>query len=86
MILNINSADTPGIIHNVVYDLTKFNLNIEAINSYITSAPMSGIDLFNLKVRFSIPNNNNLFDIINSYEYETKLLKKLKNNLIEYPI
>jgi len=73
MILNISSADTPGIIHNVVNDLTTLDMNIKDINSYITPAPITGINLFNLKVRFS-NNNNNLLDIINSYEYEIKLL------------
>ena len=80
MILNISSADTPGIIHNVVNDLTKLDMNIKDINSYITPAPMTSINLFNLKVRFSNNNNNNnnLLDIINSYEYEIKLLKKIE--------
>tara|TARA_B100000902_G_scaffold87487_1_gene91554 strand:+ start:2270 stop:2809 length:540 start_codon:yes stop_codon:yes gene_type:complete len=77
MILSISSADTPGIIHNVVNDLTKLDMNIKDINSYITPAPMTGINLFNLKVRFA-SNNNNLVDIINSYEYEIKLLKKIE--------
>ena len=79
MILHINSADTPGIIHNVVSDLSKLNIDIDNINSFVTPAPMSGIELFNLRIKLSLPENNHLINInsiLENYDYEKDLIYK----------
>lgn len=53
--LEIVSMDHPGIIQNVVSILHGHNVNIQNLDTRVTSAPLSGAPLFDLILEASVP-------------------------------
>ena len=61
--INVSMADTPGIIHETTKILAENNLDISELSSDITPAPISGNDLFNLKIIAEGKPNINKYNI-----------------------
>lgn len=52
--VKINCSDNTGIIHSTIEKIEKINGNIINMNSYSTKAPLTGSDLFEMDVIFTI--------------------------------
>jgi glycine cleavage system transcriptional repressor len=53
--LEVTSMDHPGIVKEVVHLLHLFRVNIEAMDTRVTRAPLSGAPLFNLRLEAAVP-------------------------------
>lgn len=53
--LEVASMDHPGIVQKVVAVLHRRNVNIESLDTQVTSAPLSGAPLFDLTLEASVP-------------------------------
>ena len=58
--LEIVGADRPGIVREITAALARAGVNVEEFSSEITSAPMSGENLFKAQARLQLPENCNL--------------------------
>ena len=72
MNININQADTPGIIHRTTNILSKNEIDIKELISDIDYSPFSNIPLFNLSIEADVPSRikigklyNEIIDINN---------------------
>ena len=55
--LEIIGADRPGIVREITSALAKAGVNVEEFSSEITSAPMSGENLFKATARLQLPDH-----------------------------
>ncbi len=53
--LEVIAMDHPGIVQKVVSVLHRHNVNIESLNTEVTSAPLSGAPLFDLTLEAAVP-------------------------------
>ena len=53
--LEVVSMDHPGIVQKVVSVLHQHNVNIESLDTKVTSAPLSGTPLFDLILEAAVP-------------------------------
>ena len=53
--LKTYSLDQPGIVHQVSQLLCRYGVNIEELNTRLTSAPFDGTSLFTMEMRLTIP-------------------------------
>lgn len=53
--LTATSMDHPGIVHEITRILHQRNINIESMETRVTSAPLSGAPIFNMKCVINIP-------------------------------
>ncbi len=53
--LVVTAMDHPGIVQTVVSLLHRHGVNIEELDTTISTAPMSAIPLFNLKLKAGVP-------------------------------
>ena len=53
--LFIDCSDSPGIIHETSNILEKMNININKLESGTYPAPISSMDIFNLKLEIDVP-------------------------------
>lgn len=53
--IEVTSMDHPGIVQSVVSVLHKHNVNIQSLDTHVTSAPLSGAPLFNLTLEAAVP-------------------------------
>lgn len=51
------SLDTPGIVHAVSAALRGLGINIEDLESEVTSAPWTGAPMFTMRARIIVPGN-----------------------------
>jgi glycine cleavage system regulatory protein len=58
--LEIIGADRPGIVHEITAALARAGVNVEEFSSEITSAPMSGENLFKANARLQLPEHCDL--------------------------
>ena len=56
--VKIKNSDEPGIIHNTSDIISKLDLNIYNMESYVTIAPICGQNIFNLNTKIDIKNKN----------------------------
>lgn len=75
--LSIDCSDSPGIIHETSNILEKMNININKLESSTYPAPISSIEIFNLKLDMNVPNEitndeikQKMKDIIERYNIE----------------
>ena len=73
--ISIKNSDEPGIIHNTSKILNQKNINIYKMNSYITTAPIAGHNIFNLNSFIYYPNDNLELPKLDDLGYEYKILK-----------
>lgn len=76
--ISVKNCDEPGIIHNTTKILSERNINICKINSYISTAPISGQNIFNLNTYIYNPYKNLELQEFNdlNYEYQIMEIKK----------
>ena len=53
----LEGADNEGIVYNITDYLSKKNINIESIETHVSQAPITGINLFHMKSIIKIPKN-----------------------------
>ncbi|MBI5118576.1 hypothetical protein HZA56_19075 [Candidatus Poribacteria bacterium] len=53
--LEVISMDHPGIVRKVVSILHRFGVNIRALDTQVTKAPLSGTSLFDLTLEADVP-------------------------------
>ena len=53
--LNVTGADHEGILHSITHSLAEKNINVELLDTHITSAPMSGTPLFTMNAVILVP-------------------------------
>jgi glycine cleavage system regulatory protein len=53
--LEIVGSDRPGIVREIASALARANVNVEEFSSEVSSAPMSGEDLFKASARLQLP-------------------------------
>ncbi len=53
--LEVSGMDHPGIVHHVSKVLVRHKVNVEAMDTKVTPAPVSGAPVFTLEARLSIP-------------------------------
>jgi len=53
--IEVLAMDHPGIVQKVVRILRDHDINIQALNTEIQRAPLSGADLFNLSLQAAVP-------------------------------
>jgi glycine cleavage system regulatory protein len=58
--LEIIGADRPGIVREITSALARANVNVEEFSSEISSAPMSGENLFKATARLQLPDRCDL--------------------------
>ncbi|HTB86234.1 MAG TPA: ACT domain-containing protein [Candidatus Sulfotelmatobacter sp.] len=58
--LEIIGADRPGIVREIASALARAGVNVEEFSSEISSAPMSGENLFKATARLQLPDGCNL--------------------------
>ncbi|MEW6265950.1 MAG: ACT domain-containing protein [Thermodesulfobacteriota bacterium] len=63
MSLEIRAMDHPGIVQKVVRLLRRRNVNIESLDTHVTSAPWSGAPLFNLRLSAGVPAGQSIMKI-----------------------
>ena len=61
--LEVVSMDHPGIVQKVVSVLHRHNVNIQDLDTRITSAPLSGAPLFDLILEASVPADRPLSEV-----------------------
>ncbi|MCP4297064.1 MAG: transcriptional regulator [Proteobacteria bacterium] len=66
--INIIGADHEGVVHDVSQYFTKYKINIESMETSITSAPMSGTPLFSIYTTVMIPPDLNYQDFADGLE------------------
>ena len=50
----LSCSDNPGIIHSTAEALEKLQADITQLNSHVTRAPFSSMELFNMEVEFHV--------------------------------
>ena len=53
--IDVRAMDHPGIVKKIVHLLHNFDVNILSLNTQVTRAPLSGADLFDLKIEAAVP-------------------------------
>jgi len=53
--IEVTSMDHPGIVQSVVSILHRHSVNIQSLDTHVTSAPLSGAPLFNLAIEAAVP-------------------------------
>ena len=53
--LFVTVADHEGILHSITHSLAEKNINVELLDTAVTSAPMSGTPLFTLNAVILVP-------------------------------
>jgi len=61
--LEVVSMDHPGIVQKVVSILHRHNVNIQALDTRVTSAPLSGAPLFDLILEATVPAEQPIVDV-----------------------
>ena len=57
------SMDHPGIVHHVAEFLADRHINIRALDTRVTNAPVTGLPLFSLHATIDVPAQHNLAEI-----------------------
>ncbi len=57
--LNVIGNDRPGIVQEITKALASHDINIEQLQSHVSSAPMAGTPLFEANISFSISTRTN---------------------------
>lgn len=57
------SMDHPGIVHRISAFLAERRINIRALDTRVTNAPVTGLALFSLQATIDIPSSQNVIDI-----------------------
>ena len=68
MSVTVSGADHPGIIQRVARELARRNVNIETMDTNVSSAPMSGAPLFTMKALVFSPTDIPFADLSASLE------------------
>jgi len=55
LVVEATAMDHPGIVQKVVRILRSYDVNILALNTQVTQAPLSGAPLFNLDLEAAVP-------------------------------
>lgn len=66
--LEIEGQDHPGIVHRVAEVVAAKDVNIEELESEISSAPMSGQKMFRARARVQMPKSVSLDDLTDDLE------------------
>jgi glycine cleavage system transcriptional repressor len=53
--LTASAIDQPGLIHRISHLLRKSSINIESLDTHLTSAPITGAPIFEMELVLSIP-------------------------------
>lgn len=53
--ISTTGMDHPGIVHEIARVLHRFQVSIEALDSRVTRAPVSGTPLFNMEATLAVP-------------------------------
>lgn len=53
--LSATALDQPGLVHRLAHVLRSANVNIESMDTHLTSAPITGAPLFEMVVVMSVP-------------------------------
>lgn len=53
--IELQGADHEGIVHDVAHYLSQRGINIEAMDTALTAAPMSGTPLFTMTAQVAVP-------------------------------
>ena len=61
--LEVVSMDHPGIVQKVVSILHRHNVNIQNLDTQVTSAPLSGTPLFDLVLEASVPADESIANV-----------------------
>ena len=67
-IIKVEGADNEGIIYNVTDFLAEKKINIESVKTDVTQAPISGINLFHMKININLTKNFDLKQFQKSLE------------------
>jgi len=55
LIVEVTAMDHPGIVQKVVRILRSYDVNVLALNTQVSQAPLSGAPLFNLDLEAAVP-------------------------------
>lgn len=66
--LEVEGQDHPGIVHRVAEVVAAKDVNIEELESEISSAPMSGEKMFRARARLQMPKSVSLDDLTDELE------------------
>lgn len=72
--IQLNGADNEGLVYSLTDFLSKNKINIQNLNTEITQAPITGINLFRMEAIINIPKNISIDILINK-------INKLQNKL-----
>jgi len=61
--LRLEGADHEGIVHDVSAYLAKQDINVEAMETEVVSAPMTAAPLFHMQAQLSIPPSLSIEDL-----------------------
>ncbi len=66
--LQVMGNDRPGIISSISRAIASHGINVEELRTEYTSAPMSGIAMFNARARLLVPPSVSMKDLRNELE------------------